>query len=549
MYKIAYDFTRTHKNMAEAEGLFNNITSYIFDDKKPTLLERLKLKSMKIRKNADGSRVRRLVTELIEDMRSLNGGGINKKLSVVFDKATDIADEYTKMALSGLTGDAKNYRPEELVRSVTSSLPGIFLSVPFFTSFGHMYKDRHLVNEIEQHFSVRSGRSKKKILWFTDTITDLNGVSVTLRTIGKLAHEQGYDLKLISCLAEEEIDHRLPPNYLNLKPIYSFAMPYYEKLTVKIPSVLKALEDIYAFDPDEVYISTPGPVGLVGLLAAKLLNVKSSGIYHTDFTKEVYEITSNDSLKVLVETYTRWFFDSVTELKTTSSEYMSLLSERGMARHKMSVFHRGIDARLFCPMKKQDDGFFTLAYAGRISKDKNLDFLLDLVSKLNEKYSNLRLIMAGDGPYLDEVKRRTAGMKNILILNEVEHDRMPEIYAKADLFLFPSTTDTFGMVVLEAQACGVPAIVSDEGGPKEIISDRETGFVAYANNMEDWLYKVSQMIDLAMTKPAEYRRFSEAARTRVMSVFNWDTVLRDIFSKRNPEQNEIKIHEVPASVA
>jgi glycosyltransferase involved in cell wall biosynthesis len=549
VYKIAYDFTRTHKNMAEAEGLFNNITSYIFDDKKPTLLERLKLKSMKIRKNADGSRVRRLVTELIEDMRSLNGGGINKKLSVVFDKATDIADEYTKMALSGLTGDAKNYRPEELVRSVTSSLPGIFLSVPFFTSFGHMYKDRHLVNEIEQHFSVRSGRSKKKILWFTDTITDLNGVSVTLRTIGKLAHEQGYDLKLISCLAEEEIDHRLPPNYLNLKPIYSFAMPYYEKLTVKIPSVLKALEDIYAFDPDEVYISTPGPVGLVGLLAAKLLNVKSSGIYHTDFTKEVYEITSNDSLKVLVETYTRWFFDSVTELKTTSSEYMSLLSERGMARHKMSVFHRGIDARLFCPMKKLDDGFFTLAYAGRISKDKNLDFLLDLVSKLNEKYSNLRLIMAGDGPYLDEVKRRTAGMKNILILNEVEHDRMPEIYAKADLFLFPSTTDTFGMVVLEAQACGVPAIVSDEGGPKEIISDRETGLVAYANNMEDWLYKVSHMIDLAMTKPAEYRRFSEAARTRVMSVFNWDTVLRDIFSKRNPEQNEIKIHEVPASVA
>ena len=508
VYKIAYDFTRTHKNMAEAEGLFNNITSYIFDDKKPTLLERLKLKSMKMRRNADGSRVRRLVTELIEDMRSLNGGGINKKLSVVFDKATDIADEYTKMALSGLTGDAKNYRPEELVRSVTSSLPGIFLSVPFFTSFGHMYKDRHLVNEIEQHFSVRSGRSKKKILWFTDTITDLNGVSVTLRTIGKLAHEQGYDLKLISCLAEDEIDHRLPPNYLNLKPIYSFAMPYYEKLTVKIPSVLKALEDIYAFDPDEVYISTPGPVGLVGLLAAKLLNVKSSGIYHTDFTKEVYEITSNDSLKVLVETYTRWFFDSVTELKTTSSEYMSLLSERGMARHKMSVFHRGIDARLFCPMKKQDDGFFTLAYAGRISKDKNLDFLLDLVSKLNEKYSNLRLIMAGDGPYLDEVKRRTAGMKNILILNEVEHDRMPEIYAKADLFLFPSTTDTFGMVVLEAQACGVPAIVSDEGGPKEIISDRETGFVAYANNMEDWLYKVSQMIDLAMTKPAELPRQS-----------------------------------------
>lgn len=553
VYKIAYDFTRNHKNMAGAQGLFNNITSYIFEDRKPTLLERLKLKSMKMRKSADGSKVKRLVTELIEDVRGLTDGSINRKLSVVYSKATDIADEYTKMALSGITGDAKNYRPEELVRSITSSLPGIFLSVPFFTSFGHMYKDRHLVDEIEQRFSVRSTRTKKKILWFTDTITDLNGVSVTLRTIGRLAHEQGYDLKIVSCLNEDEIDHRLPPNYVNLQPIHSFTMPYYEKLTVKIPSVLKALEDIYAFDPDEVYISTPGPVGLTGLLASRLLNVKSSGIYHTDFTKEVYEITSNDSLKVLVETYTRWFFDSVTELKTTSAEYMSLLSERGMARHKMSVFHRGIDARLFCPMKKDESGFFTLAYAGRISRDKNLDFLLELFGRLNGKYTNLRLLMAGDGPYLEEVKNKTKGMTNVLIMNEIEHARMPEVYAKADLFLFPSTTDTFGMVVLEAQACGVPAIVSDEGGPKEIIADKETGLVAYANNMEDWLHKTSRMIELAASKPAEYARFSEAARTRVMSVFNWDKVLRDIFAKNKaentPEKSGSVLREISASVA
>jgi glycosyltransferase involved in cell wall biosynthesis len=554
VYKIAYDFTRTNKNMAGAEGLFNNITSYIFEDKKPGFIDRLKMKGMKMRKSKDESRVKQLLLELIEDVRAISNSNINRKLALVYDKATDIADEYTKVALSGLNLEAKNYKLDELIKSITSSLPGIFLSVPFFTSFTHMYKDRHLVDELENRFSIRSVNNRKKILWFTDTISDLNGVSVTLRTIGRLAEEQGYDLKLVGSLTDDEIDHRLPGNFVNLKPIYSFTMPYYEKLTIKIPSILKALEDIYNFDPDEVYISTPGPVGLLGLLASKMLNVKSVGIYHTDFTKEVYEITNNDSLKVLVETYTRWFFDSVTELKTTSAEYMSLLSERGIARHKMSVFNRGIDARLFRPVKRSESETFTIAYAGRISKDKNLDFLLNIFKELCGRYSHLQMVMAGDGPYLDELKAKTAEFGNIEILNEVEHDRMPEVFNRADLFVFPSTTDTFGMVVLEAQACGVPAIVSDEGGPKEIIMNRETGFVAFANHLEDWVEKCSLMIDLHKNDNEAYEKYRLAARERVMITFNWDKVLKDLFTKKRADSSEEQGHgktgrELSASVA
>lgn len=553
VYKIAYDFTRGHKNMKEAESFFNSITSYIFEDKKPTLLERLKLKSMKLRKSPDGSRVRSLISEMIEELRAINDGNINRKLSLVYSKAADISDEYARMALSGFTGDAKNYRPEEMVRSITSALPGIFLSVPFFSSFNHMYKDRHLLDELEQRFSLRAASKKKKILWFTDTITDLNGVSVTLRTIGRLADEQGYELKLVSCLNPDEIDHRLPPNFLNLEPIFSFPMPYYEKLNVKIPSVLKALEEIYAFEPDEVYISTPGPVGLLGLLASRLFHVKSCGIYHTDFTKEVYEITSNDSLKILVEGYTRWFFDSVTELKTTSREYMSILSERGVPRHKMSVFNRGIDTRLFRPLKKEENRPFTLLYAGRISKDKNLDFLLELFDRVSLEYPDVRLIMAGDGPYLKEVRQKAAG-KSITILNEIEHARMPEVYAKADLFMFPSTTDTFGMVVLEAQACALPAIVSDEGGPKEIIENGSTGIIAYSNHMEDWIEKTAYMIELRRSSPAEFEKLANRARARVLEIFNWDRVLSDIFSKEEHTQitddsEADKVREISASVA
>ncbi|WP_022851544.1 glycosyltransferase [Limisalsivibrio acetivorans] len=544
VYKIAYDFTQHNKNKAAgAESLFNNITNQIFTDRKPTFMERLRMKGFKIKnrnRSRDASRVRAELIELVEEVRGISDTNTNKKLEVVYDKAANIADEYLKMAISGVNLDKNNFKLDELLKSINSVLPGIFLSVPFFTSFTHMYKDRGILDELERRFSIRSVNNKKRILWFTDTINDLNGVSVTLRTVGRLAAEQGYDLKLIGSLTDDEVDHRLPENFVNLKPVHAFKLPYYEKLLVKIPSVLKSLEDIYNFDPDEVYISTPGPVGLLGLLASKLLSVKSYGIYHTDFTKECYEITGNDSLKTLVESYTRWFFDAVVELKTTSREYMLYMERRGISREKMSVFNRGIDTRLFRPVKREKtaDDPFVIAYAGRISKDKNLEFYFDLCKRINARFDNIRFVMAGDGPFIDETKSAAKELGNMEILNEIEHDRMPEMYASSDLFVFPSNTDTFGMVVLEAQACGVPAVVSDEGGPKEIIKDGETGFVCTANNVEEWEERISSLIEMARTSPAEYEKYSIAARARVMEVFNWDKVLQDIFLKKKPELSQ-----------
>lgn len=343
-----------------------------------------------------------------------------------------------------------------------------------------------------------------------------------------MSYDKGYDLKIVSCLTPEEIDHRLPPNLINLKPIETFKLPYYEKITVKVPSVIRALEEIYDFEPDEVFISTPGPVGLLGLLAARLLSVKSTGIYHTDFTKEAKEITHNDSLSNLVESYTRWFFDSVTELKTTSAQYLDYLEDRGINRNKMSVFKRGIDARLFCPMDKRPDNVFTLCYAGRVSQDKNIDFLLNLFTDLEKSY-RVRLIIAGHGPYSPRIEEFAKGRDNVIVKGEIEHSKMPEIYAQSDLFVFPSNTDTFGMVVLESQACGIPAIVSDMGGPKEIIEDKFTGFVAKASDYSDWMQKLSYMIELWQTDIAAYRNYGRNAREHVLEHFNWDRVLEELF--------------------
>ena len=118
------------------------------------------------------------------------------------------------------------------------------------------------------------------------------------------------------------------------------------------------------------------------------------------------------------------------------------------------VFSRGIDTDVFSFIDKDpEDRKIEFLYAGRISKDKNIDFLLELFVKLSKKYENIRLKLAGIGPHLKELKKKFGGHDNIEFLGEVNYDHLPKVYQSADVFLFPSVTDTFGMVVLEAHSC------------------------------------------------------------------------------------------------
>ena len=151
---------------------------------------------------------------------------------------------------------------------------------------------------------------------------------------------------------------------------------------------------------------------------------------------------------------------------------------------KIRVYPRGIDIERFNPRHR--NGFFKrwqvaeavtkLIYVGRVSKEKNLHLLSDAFRQLVQAVPGVMLTVVGDGPYLDEMVRATAGLPCVFT-GRLEGDDLTAAYASSDIFVFPSTTDTFGNVVLEAQASGLPVIVTDQGGPAEnIIADR-TGLV------------------------------------------------------------------------
>jgi len=536
-YKIAYDFSQKKKGLPSTSFL-GQLTEFILEKKGLGKKNKFLLRRARSSSGKNGRRFYRLLADLINELGQHRTSPLDIRLNLVYGKIADIADEFFKILLQSFEKDLRNGDLISLIKNISASIPGIFLSMPFFSTVKLMSENRRLLTGMQAFYGAKKARGPKKLLWFTDTLSDLNGVSVTLQKIGNLALERGLPLHIISSSAGGENMMGAEIKGINLPSIHSFQLPGYESYSMRIPSVLNSLEKIYQLDPDEIIISTPGPIGLLGLLAARLLNVKSVGIYHTDYTRHALKFIPDESVAQLLENLTRAFYSAMDEIRVPTKEYIQILVSRAFSPDKMRLFRRGIDSRIFSPQPKARERVqkryglaegLNLLYVGRVSKDKDVDFLLQVHRALLEKGETVNLMIVGDGPHLKDLKAKAKGNQGIHFPGRLDYRKLPEIYSAADLFLFPSTTDTFGMAVLEAQACGLPALVSDQGGPKEIIRDHRTGFVVEAGSIHAWAEKIFFVCQMMRSSPWRYSRMKEEARQHVLQDFSWDQVMKDLF--------------------
>jgi glycosyltransferase involved in cell wall biosynthesis len=206
----------------------------------------------------------------------------------------------------------------------------------------------------------------------------------------------------------------------------------------------------------------------------------------------------------------------------------------------MKRFRRGIDPDLFTPTAANHSflrshfgitGGINLLHCGRVSKEKNVDFLAEVYEALLAENQNVNLIMAGDGPYLEEFRQKMRGLPKVHFAGRLSRPELPKLYASCDMLVFPSVTETFGLVVLEAQACGLPAIVSNFGGPQEIIINEKTGFIAQASNLGEWKNKIQEIMTMIACYPELYQEMRFNSRNNAIENFSWDLVLKDVFAR------------------
>ncbi len=536
LYKGFNDFI-SHKKNKKEKGLFTQITEYVLADKPLSFKNFLKLQWMK--RKAKKVYAYKKVHELMKISKNTKID-FEERLDLVYETLTDLSDHLIKGFFERIDGVRQKGEFPALVKNLPHLVAGALIYGPFIFAAKYMYKDYSLMYEVEDAFLPEKKNKRKKVLWFTDTINDLNGVSVTLRSIGWRSYHRGESLKLVSSIAPDEELKDLPPNYVNLEPIYRCKVPYYEKLEVKVPSLFKMIEQLADYRPDKVYISSPVTIGLFGLLYAKLFKCKCVAVYHTDFTMQAKDIIGEKSFMInIIEKYTKWFHEQADKILLPTKEYIDILVDRGFKREQLGVFHRGIDSSHFMPKEVEGREYLkvkcglqpgvNLVYAGRISEDKNIDFLIESYNKLLKKHPKTNLIFAGDGPYLEALKEMHNDKERVHFLGEVPNTMLPLVYSGSDILVFPSITDTFGMVVLEAQSCGLPALVSNVGGPKGIVQDGTTGFVLETKNTDNWYFKLDEMITWVESMDARYIEMKNKAREHVVSNYDVNRVLDNYF--------------------
>lgn len=402
----------------------------------------------------------------------------------------------------------------ESIQTIIPLAPIAALLSPYIHAFRLPKRDWLRTNARELSGDIPDFLKNKKRAWFTDTLEDVNGVATTIRKMTAAGCAAGCDLTIVTCRSEVA-DHGVPLK--NFKPIGEFELPEYELQRLSFPPVLQIFDWIEREKISELIISTPGPTGLCALAAAKSLGLPAVGIYHTDFPQYVRILTDDSFMETLTWNYMHWFYSQLDIVYVNSEDYRKCWIERGIPSERLRILPRGLDTKLFHPTKRDRsfwtarglrDGEVAMLFVGRVSKEKNLDLIVSATRRLAEWRTPVRPIIVGDGPYMAEMKRL---LGDAIFTGYLGGEDLAKAYASADVFAFPSTTDTFGNVILEAQASGIPVIVSDVGGPRDLVADGTDGFVTKANDAADLAKAIRQLAE----NPDLRASMGEAGRRRV----------------------------------
>ena len=271
----------------------------------------------------------------------------------------------------------------------------------------------------------------------------------------------------------------------HFSPMGVYEIPEYAEQKIFYPPFLEMLDYCFKQGFTHIHSATPGPIGLAALAIAKILKLPLTSTYHTQFPQYARYLTGDDFMEDLTWRFMIWYYDQMDKIYVSSRNSFDELAEKSIATEKIRIIPRGINTETFHPSKRNnilntDYGVSRDAvkflYVGRISREKSLPLLATAFLRLFSTRKDVHLTVVGDGPYAGEMKRLLRDAP-VTFTGYLSGSLLQQIYASADIFVFPSTTDTFGNVVLEAQASGLPVIVSDRGGPCENIKENHTGFV------------------------------------------------------------------------
>jgi phosphatidylinositol alpha 1,6-mannosyltransferase len=376
-----------------------------------------------------------------------------------------------------------------------------------------------------------------RVAFLTDCFHEVNGVALTSRQLDAFARRRGFPFFSMRCGPKTELTTDGQATTMEIKrnaaSIPLDAGMHFDPFCLRyLPRVRRALK---AFAPDVIHITGPGDCGLIGFVLAKQLGVPLVASWHTNLhefgarrlERIVGTVLPQRPTRVIgnwaeaqMLTVLNWFYGFARVLLAPNPELIEMLERR--TRKPAFLMQRGIDTNLYSPARRtRTDRVFTIGYTGRLSTEKNVRFLAEIERGLIAAgRTGYRFLVVGQGaerPWLEE------NLKRVQFTGVLRGEPLAEAYANMDVFAFPSDTDTFGNVVMEALASGLPTIVTGNGGPKFLVREGVTGYVAY--EPEIFVRRIDELLMDAEKRAA----MSRAAREFAMGI-SWDSIFEKVYT-------------------
>jgi glycosyltransferase involved in cell wall biosynthesis len=319
------------------------------------------------------------------------------------------------------------------------------------------------------------------------------------------------------------------PNYLALASM-AVPIPFYSEMDVYVPHVREYLRRVRVDQVDVLHLTTPGPMGLTAAWIASKTGLPLIGSFHTDLAGYTAVLSGSNALAALMARYLQWLYGRCAPILVPSAATRDLLVGSGTSARRIVLWPRGVDTNHFTPARRSSrlrerwrasERDVVLLYVGRLSREKSLDLLPEMLYRLRASRVPHRMVIAGDGPLRRSLAEQ---LPDAIFTGMLTRDEVAEVFASADVFVFPSTTDTAGNVVLEAQASGLPVIVSKAGGPREHMCPGVSGMVCEDGDPKRWAAMVARV-----ARDLICRRSMAAAAREYAVRRNWDIALMPVY--------------------
>jgi glycosyltransferase involved in cell wall biosynthesis len=390
-----------------------------------------------------------------------------------------------------------------LTACVPDILRSALLGLPYLLAGRYAARDRREASTLAARLGFASGAPEPaRVAVFTDSIDDVNGVALGLRRLAASARAEGLDLRLVG-IAKDPAQTSVTVDddgIVRLPTVFRHRLADYPTMEWGIPHLEAVVDWIIGERITLLQCSTPGPVGIAGLAAARLCALPVIGQFHTDVPVYATRITGDPAVGQLVGSITGWFYRQMDKVLVPSDAVAQRCRDLGVQAERISRVPRGVDLELFRPGHRDEHAFNEFGlngdpkvlYVGRISREKGLDALVEGFHEIEP--ADAKLIMVGGGPYRDQLAAKSREGR-VIFAGEHTGERLAQLYASADVFVFPSETETFGNAVVEAQAAGLPVVVSNRGAAAENVIPDVTGFVVDSSNPEELRAALTRLLE------------------------------------------------------